>query len=65
MLIQKIYNKGSVKLNEDELLIKEDLFVVFDGATSLVKFINKKGETGGKLASKIDSNNIMTSQQLG
>ncbi len=51
--IQKIYNKGFGNLNEDELLIKDKIFAVFDGASNLVKFINKKGETGGKLAAKI------------
>ena len=49
--IQKIYDKGSGKL--DDILIKDNLFVVFDGASSLVRFVNKKGETGGKLAAKI------------
>ncbi|MFH1978163.1 MAG: protein phosphatase 2C domain-containing protein [Candidatus Aenigmatarchaeota archaeon] len=51
--IQKIHDKGSGDQNEDELLIKENLFAVFDGATSLVKFVNSEGKSGGKLAAEI------------
>lgn len=51
--VQKIYSKGSGKLNEDELLIKDNVFATFDGASSLVKFVNKDGKTGGKLAAEI------------
>jgi|SRR3989344_586990 len=50
---QKICNKGSSRLNEDALLVKGQLFAVFDGATSLVPFVDKRGKTGGKLASEI------------
>lgn len=53
MLIQKIYSKGSGELNEDELLVRDDIFAVFDGATGLVEFINQGGKTGGKLATEI------------
>ena len=53
MKIQKIYDKGSREINEDELLIQDNLFAVFDGATSLIKYVNEKGETGGRLAAKI------------
>ena len=53
ILLQKIYDKGSGSINEDEFLIKDNLFAVFDGASSLVKFKNEKRETGGKLAAKI------------
>lgn len=51
--IEKIYDKGTRKINEDEILIKNNLFAVFDGAGSLVKFSSKDGKTGGKIASEI------------
>jgi len=51
--IQKVYSKGSRRLNEDALLIKGNIFGVFDGSSSLVKFVDKKGRTGGKIASTI------------
>jgi len=54
--IQKIHEKGLGIVNEDEFLIKNKLFAVFDGASSLVKFINKNGETGGKIAANIVKN---------
>lgn len=53
MLIKNIYDQGSKILNEDELLISDNLFAVFDGASSLVKFLNNNNETGGKIAAKI------------
>ncbi len=43
--VQKIYDKGSRKINEDEMLIKDNLFAVFDGATSLVPYTNLKYKT--------------------
>ncbi|MBU3904730.1 MAG: protein phosphatase 2C domain-containing protein [Nanoarchaeota archaeon] len=51
MRIEKVYNRGIKKINEDEYLIKNNLFAVFDGASSLVKFEDKHGKTGGKIAS--------------
>lgn len=51
--IQKIYNKGSGKINEDEILLKDNVFGVFDGMTNLVGFVNQEGKTGGKLAVEI------------
>ena len=51
--IPKIYDKGSGKINEDELLIKDNLFAIFDGASSLIPYENEKGETGGKIAAEI------------
>ncbi len=38
---------------EDALLLGEDLFGVFDGAGSLVKFVDPKRGTGGRIASTI------------
>jgi serine/threonine protein phosphatase PrpC len=54
--LSKIYDKGIGDFNEDDFLIKENLFAVFDGASSLVKFRNEKGETGAKIAAKIAKN---------
>ena len=53
MKIEKIYDKGIGLMNEDQLLIKENLFAVFDGATSLNNFFDSEGKTGGFLASFI------------
>lgn len=54
--IEKITEKGSKKINEDEYLIKDNLFSVFDGATSLCGFKTKTGKTGGKIASETAKN---------
>ncbi len=51
--VKQVYEKGSNKLNEDEILVKENLFGVFDGATSIVKYENEKGETGGRIVSSL------------
>ncbi|HNX10794.1 MAG TPA: NUDIX domain-containing protein [bacterium] len=40
-------------INEDNFLIADDLFGVFDGATGLDKYQNVNGKTGGYLASAI------------
>ena len=67
-LIQKIYDKGSGNQNEDELLIKDNLFGVFDGATSIAKFTNDEGKTWAKIAAEICkdvfSNNNKSLEQL-
>lgn len=39
--------------SEDKILIKDKLFGVFDGASSLVKYTDKNGKTGGFLAAEI------------
>lgn len=66
--VQQVYDKGSRKLNEDDLLIQNNLFAVFDGAGSLVDFLNEKGETGGRIAARIAktvfSNNTKPLKQL-
>jgi hypothetical protein len=49
----KVYSQGSGKMNEDEYLLKDNLFVVFDGATSLIPFMSSEGKTGGRLAAEI------------
>lgn len=51
MKVDYFTDKGVGLMNEDDFLIKDNLFCVFDGATSLVKYIDLNGETGGKLGS--------------
>jgi hypothetical protein len=53
MNISKITNQGSGIMNEDALLIEKKIFGVFDGATSLDKYIDPDGNTGGALASSL------------
>lgn len=53
MQIEQLYEKGSNKLNEDSLLIQDNLFGVFDGATSLDKYTDAKGQTGAYIAANI------------
>lgn len=54
MTIDHILEKGSGRVNEDSLLIGENLFGVFDGATSLNGTGNlPEGETGGQMAATI------------
>ncbi|MFH1711726.1 MAG: protein phosphatase 2C domain-containing protein [Patescibacteria group bacterium] len=47
MKITHVADQGSVKLNEDTLLIQPPIFGVFDGATSLDKYQDDDGHTGG------------------
>lgn len=49
--IDYVHDKGSGKLNEDQFIIKNNLYGVFDGATSLNKYIDENGKTGGFIAS--------------
>ncbi len=49
--IQSILEKGTAIANEDCLVIQDNIFGVFDGATSLDKQTFGQGETGGKIAS--------------
>jgi serine/threonine protein phosphatase PrpC len=53
--LTKITRKGSSPWNEDSLVENPSLgmYGVIDGATSLVTFTGKNGETGGYLASRI------------
>ncbi len=48
--VEKIYDKGVSEINEDELLIKDNIFAVFDGAYSNFK---ENGKTGGKIAAEV------------
>ena len=49
--IQSIVEKGTARINEDCLVIQDNIFGVFDGATSLEKRTFGQGETGGRIAS--------------
>jgi hypothetical protein len=51
MKIDTLLEKGSSRLNEDNLIVEDNLFGVFDGATSLDKTFFENGKTGGFLAS--------------
>lgn len=51
--ISHITNKGVGLVNEDQVIVGNNLFGVFDGATSLNKYVNNEGKTGGYLASLI------------
>lgn len=51
MKLEYILECGSGKLNEDNLIVEENLFGVFDGATSLDKRTFDNDKTGGFLAS--------------
>ncbi len=55
MKIDHILEKGSGRLNEDTLVIEDNLFGVFDGATSLEKTLFDQDRTGGWFASNIAS----------
>ncbi len=54
--VNYIFEKGSSSLNEDNLLIKKSIFGVFDGASSLTPWRDKKGRSGAFLASFIAKN---------
>ena len=51
--IETVYDKGGGEVNEDEILVGEDIYGVFDGATSIHNYRDKKGKTGAKIASEI------------
>lgn len=53
MKIVYISEKGSGDINEDNLIIRDNLFGVFDGAGSIDKHRDEKGHTGGFLAAHI------------
>ena len=53
MRVQSVYVQGVKDVNEDELLVGETVFGVFDGATGLVPYRNENGETGGQVAARI------------
>ncbi len=53
MEIRTLYEKGGGKINEDALIASNPIFGVFDGASSLVPYVNNQGQTGAYLASHI------------
>lgn len=53
--VQSLLDKGSGELNEDVLLVTDNVFGVFDGATSLGQERFQDGMTGGLLAAQIAS----------
>jgi hypothetical protein len=53
MRITSITDAGSGEMNEDNFLIKDDLFAVFDGLTGLQKYKSREGKTGGFIAAEI------------
>ncbi len=53
MKVDSVFDKGSGLLNEDALVIKNPIFGVFDGASSLVPYKSADGKTGAYLAANI------------
>ena len=49
---EHILEKGSGKYNEDSLVMGENLFGVFDGASSLNRDLFDGGKTGGMIAAR-------------
>lgn len=56
MKIEIISEKGSGKINEDCFCACENVYGVFDGAGSLIKFADEKQRTGGFIASRMAAN---------
>jgi len=52
MKVQSLIEKGSSSINEDSYFVSQNYFGIFDGATSLVKYLDSNGNTGALLASK-------------
>ena len=55
METQYILEKGTAKTNEDCLVIQDNIFGVFDGATSLTGRTFHQGKTGGEIAAQTAS----------
>src|SRR5262245_1732216 len=53
MNVDFLTERGSGSVNEDQILMADPVFGVFDGATSLNKYVDESGKTGGLLASTI------------
>lgn len=56
MQIEYVLDKGSGEMNEDSLLISKSMFGVFDGLTSLTKYKDERGISGGLIASELVRN---------
>lgn len=52
---------SSGRMNEDAYLDTGDLVAVFDGASPLVPYVNKNGETGARIAAHIAKNTFLAS----
>ncbi len=52
MKIHHILERGTARINEDCLVIEDNIFGVFDGATSLDRQTFEQGKTGGMIASQ-------------
>lgn len=52
-VVETLHEQGSGEYNEDILLLTENLFGVFDGATSLEKFYDINGNPGGRCAAML------------
>jgi len=59
MKVDFLTERGSGSVNEDQILMAEPVFGVFDGATSLNKYVDQSGKTGGLLASSIAKETFM------
>ncbi|MEK7079653.1 MAG: protein phosphatase 2C domain-containing protein [Patescibacteria group bacterium] len=53
MRVEYVLDKGSGEMNEDSLLISKSIFGVFDGLTSLTKYKDNRGVSGGLVASRL------------
>lgn len=53
MHVSSITDKGNGTVNEDSLLRTPHTFGIFDGATGLIKYSDKDGNTGGLIASRL------------
>ncbi len=53
MQVDTLFEKGTGQLNEDFCLVCDNLYGVFDGATSLTEQVYENGYTGGFLAANI------------
>jgi len=60
--VETLLEQGSGELNEDVLLAADDLFGVFDGATSLDERKFDGGRTGGLLAAQLAAKTIREGQ---
>lgn len=64
MDVKFLTDKGSGILNEDSYVISNHLFGVFDGASSLIKYVDEQGNTGGKLASQLAKETFENNKNL-
>jgi len=53
MRVEHLLDKGVGRLNEDAIVLGENRFGVFDGASSLDGYTDEQGKTGGYLAANI------------